>query len=82
MRFAQSIVAAGADDQKRRIAGQARQLSRNVARHRAIDGKQCRLPLLRQARAKLPDYIRCAADIGAIVEDGVANENNVPGRWA
>jgi hypothetical protein len=52
-------------------------LAGDVGNHGAVPGVQAGAGILRQESAKLADNIRTSCDVGSVVEDGVAEQDNV-----
>jgi len=76
--IAERVVAAGADDQMRGVGGKAFELAPDVRRRRAVDRRERRPGAGRQPRPELAHDVRLAPpDIGAVVEDRVAEKDDV-----
>jgi len=62
-----------------RVARQGTKLPRHACDDVPIDCQECGLPRWRKFRAELMNDVGTAADIGLVVEDGVAEQHHVSG---
>jgi hypothetical protein len=74
---AERVVAAGADDQVRRVLGQVSRLLAHVFGRAPVNGAERRFGPLRQPLAYLPDDVGRVAYVCGVVEDRVSKENDV-----
>src|SRR5688572_4557417 len=75
--LAEDIVAADADDKVGGVGRQVVQLAIDVRHGAAIDSAEGRSPRGRQFLPELSDDVRAATDIGSIVEDRIAQQNDM-----
>ena len=73
----QRVVAAGADDEMRGIRGRDLELEPDGRGHRAVDGVQRGARAGGEAPVQLLDDVGAAADIGAVGEDRVAEQDDM-----
>ncbi|WP_203566264.1 hypothetical protein [Aurantimonas aggregata] len=71
------IVSPNASDELARIWLEPLKLPLDTARDGAVDGVQCRTPAVRQALPQLLHDIGATRNIGAVVEDRVAEKNDM-----
>jgi hypothetical protein len=64
------------------IGWKALKLALDPAGHCSVHRQQARLPAGGQVGAELANYVRFAGDVDTIVEDGVAEKDDMPGHQA
>src|ERR1700730_1697902 len=75
--FVKGVVPSDADCQVSSITGQPAQLTAYLTDYGAIPGEQCGLTALRQHFFQLAQNVGISANIGGVVENGIAKQNDV-----
>ncbi len=75
--LAEGVIAADAEDEVSCVGWKGLQLAGDVGDHGAVLGAQAGADTPRRQRAQLADNIGASRDVGSVVEDGVAEQDNV-----
>src|SRR6202035_2216582 len=76
-RFVKGVVPSDADYQVSSITGQPAQLTAYLTDYGAIPGEQCGLTALRQHLSQLAHNVGISVNIGGVVENGIAKQDDV-----